>query len=337
MSPYIPAMKWVVSLWLMTLAFAAAAQKNAPLATEDIDPAALAAKITADYTTDKAKVQAIFAWIANNIDYNVRAAARNRKSGVLFEEIDDTSRILKPLNYRVSEIVLRKRTAVCDGYSRLFKTLCDFAGVRSEIIMGYARTGSKGASKFRSNHTWNAVKIDSTWHLLDVTWATGFITYRGDEFVRSYDSRYFLTAPEQFIMDHYPEDIRWTLLKSAPTLDEFRNGPFRYTGFLKNGITSYTPAKGIIEADPGDVIKFEIESERSDNFLLVDAVPYIDTSEFDVPSPGIMTKGKKAVFTYTVTDPAAEWLYVTCNGQIILRYKLVVRKPGDKIALHLQE
>jgi Uncharacterized protein involved in cytokinesis, contains TGc (transglutaminase/protease-like) domain len=30
--------------------------------------------------------------------------------------------------------------------------------------------------RFAVNHTWNSVYIDSTWYLLDVTWASGVVT-----------------------------------------------------------------------------------------------------------------------------------------------------------------
>jgi hypothetical protein len=248
------------------------------------------------------------------------------------EEADDTGYVLKPLNLRVAETVLNRRLAVCDGYARLFKVLCDYSNVPSEIIYGYARpNGSRGRGKFISNHTWNAVYLDSSWHLLDATWASGFTSYKGDEFFRAFDSRYFLTPASQFIYDHYPEDIAWTLMKDPPSQSEFNQTPFKYMGFIKTGIDSYLPSKGIIEAAMGDSIMFQVRSSMVHGLLEVSSTPPVDTIWFD--DEPVIIGGKEKKYTYVVNDPAAEWLYVTCNGRIILRYKLVIRKPENKLAI----
>ena len=56
----------------------------------------------------------------------------------------------------------------------LFKRMCNIAGLKSEIIPGYTRTeyyqvGTSGAL----DHAWNSILIDSTYYLLDATWAAG--------------------------------------------------------------------------------------------------------------------------------------------------------------------
>lgn len=295
-------------------------------------PAELVRQVTASCQTDRQKVTAIFRWITSNISYNVRAAGKNRRSPFIYDEPDDTAAILKPLNQRVAETVLRRKMAVCDGYARLFKTMCDHAGIPSEVIAGYAKTnGNTRRTKFGSNHTWNAVYIDSAWYLLDATWASGFTTYIGDEFIREYDNKYFLSSPGQFILDHYPEDIAWTLLNDPPAPGEFYAAPFRYSGFVKSGINNFRPAKGIIEAAVGDSIQFEVESTSEQGLLIVSDFPQADTIWSD--DEPVIIGGRKKRCTYTVTDPAKEWLYVTCNGRIILRYRLNIKKPDNKVAM----
>src|SRR6185503_5445561 len=263
--------------------------------------------------------------------YNVRVAGRNKDSYIYEQPDDDTGMIIKPLNLRVAETVLRRKMAVCDGYARLFKTMCDNAGIPCEVVTGYARTGWR-ASRFGSNHTWNAVYFDSAWHLLDVTWASGYTNYRGDEFTRRFDERYFLTPPELFVADHYPEDVRWTLLKEAPVLNEFNRAPLRYIGYIKTGIHSYSPERGIIEASIGDSIRFEADASVSQGLLeVVSGTQPIDTIwNDDEPVPVI---GKKKKVTYKITEQSGEWLYVVCNGYCILRYRLNIRKPENKTAL----
>ena len=81
------------------------------------------------------------------------------------------------LDERVARIVLKRKQTVCAGYARLFKTLCDFAGIKSEIITGYAKTNLMSSRQFKCNHNWNAVLIDSNWYLLDATWASGYLKF----------------------------------------------------------------------------------------------------------------------------------------------------------------
>lgn len=296
---------------------------------QDGEAARLLTQITTPYQTDKEKVTAIFRWITSNISYNVRAWNR-RNEAAANEATDDTARVLKPLNLRVAETVLDRRVAVCDGYARLFKVLCDYANIPSEIIYGYARPNGMRSRKFSSNHTWNAVYLDSAWHLLDATWSSGYTNYRGDEFIQSFDHRYFLAPPAQFIYDHYPEDVAWTLMDDPPSQAEFNQTPFRYMGFVKTGIDSYSPSKGVIEANLGDSIRFQVKAATVYGILEVSSTPPVDTIWFD--DEPVVIGGREKSCTYVVDDAAAQWLYVTCNGRVILRYKLVIRRPENKIA-----
>lgn len=293
----------------------------------ELTPASLSAELTAKCTNDMEKMKAIFQWIIDNISYNVIAISRNKNPYLIYEEPDDTSRVLKPLNERVAETILRRRTAVCDGYARLFKSLCDHAGIHSEVITGYARAGG-GRAKFGSNHKWNAVLIDSSWYLLDATWASGYIS-RGSEFIKFYDPRYFMPSPREFIYDHYPEDVKWTLLKEPPTLSEFSHTPFHYMGFLKEKVTSYLPAKGLIEAAIGDTLKFVVEVSGDRNDLYVSAYPPV---EFDDDEPPPMTGKRRVGCTYIVTSDPTGWLYVICNGEAVLRYKLNIKGTDNGTA-----
>ncbi|MFI5128734.1 MAG: transglutaminase domain-containing protein [Chitinophagales bacterium] len=334
-------MKWICFLIISFCFFSAQAQRNdIPVrffideSVRDYDsstPALLTTEIAGPPQTDRQKVTSIFRWITDNISYNVKVRGVNRDTYTYEQPDDDTGMIIKPLNLRVAETVLRRKKAVCDGYARLFKTMCDHAGIPCEVVTGYARTGWR-QTKFSSNHTWNAVYFDSAWHLLDVTWASGYINYRGDEFTQRYDDRYFLTPPAQFVQDHYPEDVRWTLLKEAPVLNEFNRSPLRYIGYIKTGIHSYSPANGIIEASIGDSIRFEANTSVSQGLLeIVTGTQPVDTIwNDDEPVPII---GKKKAVTYRITENSGDWLYVICNGYCILRYKLNIRRPENKMAL----
>ena len=286
----------------------------------------LAKQLTALGSTDKERVRAIFRWITLNIDYNVRPVTRKKNTPSLFyEEPDDSNAALPPLNERVARKVLYKGVAFCDGYSRLFKTLCDHAGIKAEIIYGYARTNNN--RRFGVNHTWNAVYLDSAWHLLDVTWASGFLSF-ANEYVRHYNDFYFLTPPDQFIRDHYPEDPQWTLLDNPPVYREYNQSPFRYSGFTKAGINNYFPSKGIIDVAIGDTILIELKARREISNFFVSQTPVVDSTGTETYASKII--GEKLSFKYNITSATGEWLYVFCNDELAMRYKLNIKRNTAK-------
>jgi transglutaminase/protease-like cytokinesis protein 3 len=304
---------------------------------EEASPAALAQLVTANDTTAIQKVKSIFRWVTDNIAYNVKSfqnRTRISANDYWLEEDDDTSAVLKPLNERVAERVLKRRTAVCDGYARLFKILCDNAGIPCEIVTGYGRTNiNRIGARFISNHKWNAVLIDSGWYLLDATWASGYINYR-DEFEKEFNGRYFLASPEEFINDHYPEDPRWTLLSSPPTLKEFYNTPFKTSAFNRNYVSSFSPQNGIIEAAVDDSITIEIETRYPHRNLWATDIVTADSNAIavlqccGVNKPANIIKGNKVSYTYHITSADAQWLNVIYDDELIMRYKLYIKKDS---------
>ena len=299
-------------------------------------PDSLAQKLSASYATDVEKIRSIFRWITENIAYRTRNYLGSRKGAkhLFDEEPEDT--LSASLNERIALEVLRKKEAVCDGYARLFKILCDHAGIRSEIITGYARTNmNRMGEQFKSNHRWNAVLGDCNWYLLDATWASGYITYSSDQFVKAYDDYYFMTPPKDFIRDHYPEDSRWTLLANPPTLREFYRTPFRHSAFAKYSILSFAPMKGIIEAAIGDTVNVELtmagidRREIAPDTLKEDVAILPQTHSSDFLSPTVGNDRGKISYRYPITTNNVEWLNIMYNDDIILRYKLNIRKNKD--------
>ena len=329
-------MRWLVRLLFAFLPISSFAQDSYSFAKKPeyvLTPDSLARMLTNDYKTDRDKVSSIFRWITENITYNVRPFynANHPPAKNLYD--DDDTGALKPLSERVAIDVLKRRIALCDGYARLFKTLCDYAGIKSEVISGYA-DGGMGHSrlKFASNHRWNAVYLDSAWHLLDVTWASGYVTYSSNDFIQNYNTHYFLTPADEFVHDHYPEELQWTLLQRPPAIREFRYSPFKLNAFIKNKIESYKPESGIINALPGDTIQIELETGSDEKRLYVTDTPYVDSAVIaavtlsDSSQQKYTVIGKRVFCKYIVTSPDVEWLHVILNDEVILRYKLNIKK-----------
>jgi transglutaminase/protease-like cytokinesis protein 3 len=289
----------------------------------------LAKKLTTSYQTELEKTRAIFSWIAQHISYNtgIFNSGRSYRPIKFVLDPDDTVSSKSAVE-QTAEKVFRRRIAVCDGYAKLFKTLCDYAGVESEVILGYGKCYLEKDAKFRTNHTWNAVKIDSNWYLLDVTWASGFVNY-SNEFVQHIDDSYFLTPPQQFILDHYPEDLKWVLLEHPPTLREFHFSPFKYKSFIKYGIASASPANGTIEAFIGDTLQIELKLKDPTKDSLIASDPLFDSTIIQLSPASVFLKptisNNKAVYIYVVQSNDVEWIHLLYNDDPVLRYKLIVK------------
>lgn len=335
-------MKLVCSLILFLISFHAFSQRKTvsfaviDSRASDIDantPDTLSWLLTAAYTTEIEKVRSIFYWITDHIAYNTIRfqpyPVTYTDDGYESEYDEDT--ILKPLDERVARIVLKRRHSLCDGYARLFKTLCDYAGIKSEVITGYARTNI-GSSQFRCNHKWNAVMIDSNWYLLDATWASGYLSYTGNTFIKDFNNNYFLTPPKYFIHDHYPDNIRWTLLDNPPTLSEFNRSPFKQPAFNYK-IVSYTPSRGVIHASVGDTVTIVLETIDTKKHLSLSDKPSLDSADLAFADSAVkanksyIIKGDKVSAKYIVENENAQWLQVIYNGDVVLRYKLNIKKP----------
>lgn len=298
--------------------------------------------LTKSYTTDLEKVHSIFYWITDNISYNT---IRYQPQPVAYiddgiESANDNDSVLKCLDERVAEIVLKRRYALCDGYARLFKALCNYAGIKSEVITGYARTGF-GGRQFRCNHKWNAVMIDSNWYLLDGTWASGYLDFSGRTFIKNYNGSYFLSSPKYFVQDHYPGDIKWTLLNDAPVIAEFNRSPFKQPAFNYK-IKSYLPQRGVINATVGDTIKISLQTidEKKQLSLLdinsVDSLTIAFADSCAKTNKSFIIKDDEVMTDYIVTSEEAHWLQVIYNGAVVLRYKLNIKKESYPV-VHIKD
>ena len=311
-------------------------------AYKETDPARLSFLLTKSCSTQTEKVKAIFYWITDNIAY-YRPVAKNQKTknkAIFFEQEELDDKALPSLTDRVATKVLQEKTAVCEGYARLFKSLCEHAGIRAEIITGYACTdANKAHANFRSNHSWNAVYIDSSWFLLDVTWASGYIAMPSGDFVKHYDSEYFLGSPATFIQHHYPDDIRWSLLPETPILGEFRYMPFRQRSYSKYFFKSYFPSKGTIEAVVGDTIRIELQLDpaRHDMAVSPDSLSELivqqATSSYVCIKPAAI-RGGRATYDFPVSNENTQWLYILYNEDVVLRYRLNIRRTKESMALN---
>ncbi len=192
----------------------------------------LASYLTESAKNDREKARAIYRWIAANIGYNVQVFF---KGGVAATAVDD---------------VLKSGKSVCFGYSNLFLALAEEAGLQAVSITGYGKGyGYRPGDNFSgpSSHAWNAVMINGSWYLVDCTWGAGYVGGNG-EYVEDFDDHYFMTPPDQFIYEHYPDDSYWQLLDRPISLQEFERLPYLESDFFNIGLELAGSINNTVEA-----------------------------------------------------------------------------------------
>ncbi|MGZ3863588.1 MAG: transglutaminase domain-containing protein [Bacteroidia bacterium] len=167
------------------------------------------------FVTTETKVRAYYTWIALNIYYDmgrIQEMSDSKRFGIRgFESTTQNP-----------DTVLARKFAVCEGFSKVMDRLCKASDIPSQMVVGYTKT-SDGEVVQEMMHAWNAVKIDTAWGLLDVTWSNGYIDSK-HVYNKRFSSQYFLTPPKEFLKDHLPLDPMWQLLQYPVSKKYFTDG-----------------------------------------------------------------------------------------------------------------
>lgn len=214
----------------------------------EADLISLIDKIRQEFKTDAERVRAAYYWVTENIAYDVKGL---ESGDMTFDAID----------------VIKKKKAVCAGYTDLMNYFFRKLGLEYEYVKGVARVWASDfflePGKMQTDHAWNAVKIDNQWKLIDATWASGYVNSNG--FTKKREDEYYLADPYFFIYQHLPDDTRWQLLKDTVITEEtFCNWPLVTSDFLKAGI-SITPFYKKITGEEGQSVEFRFTSTREIN------------------------------------------------------------------------
>ena len=121
--------------------------------------AKLTANVTKDMSSEEDKVLAIHEWVTHQLKW---------KNSKAYET-----------SYKTVKKALFKRKGPASSYVILFDEMCKFAKIESEIVRGnvtpeYSVNYDPKAYEI-SNHSWNAVKINGSWFVIDVTFDAGYI------------------------------------------------------------------------------------------------------------------------------------------------------------------
>lgn len=290
------------------------------------NPKQLANQINSDFSTELSKAQAIYYWIIFNVTYDVNNVeeSRNRFKYTYKNEKQRLKKAAKA-QHRTAKYVIKHKVAICDGYAKLFKTLCDLTNLKSAIISGTSKTEKQqiGHGPYRNSlHAWNAVVINYKWYLVDATWGAGSVT-RGI-FKKKFTNLYFMTPPELFFLQHYPSDEKWLLVEK--TKNDFAKLPLYFPYYLKSNLEIISPRNGIIKLNSNEKICIKIKKNSERNSFSYS----FDKDKF---SQSFLSESKKRYVILKVPSlpSKVKYLNIFCNGRQIVAYKIKITEANENV------
>lgn len=221
----------------------------------------LAKLISEDFSSDKNRVKAAFYWITHNIRYDLAAFYNPKNKRVGFRYKNETERLQKIQEIKdniVSE-TLQNRKAVCEGYAQTLAKICTILNIENEVIKGYIRNSSRDINKpqQRSNHAWNAVKLNNKWQYIDATWAAGAVVNKRWQPI--FNAYYYNIPIKNYFKTHFPEDKLWQLRVGRISLTDFYNQPIYSRTALNSVVEIVSPKKGVLPVN-NNTINIELKN-----------------------------------------------------------------------------
>ncbi|MBM1106088.1 hypothetical protein JQC67_08075 [Aurantibacter crassamenti] len=289
----------------------------------------LSHKLTKDLKLDVEKFRSIYTWVCMNIENDYSSYLRTtKKRKKLAKDRDALLEWNKNHVPKVLNKLVKERKTACTGYAFLLRELADLAGLNCKIIDGFGRTATLTLdANSLPNHSWNAIELNGKWYLCDPTWSAGRIILEedGPQFESNYFDGYFLADPRVFVKNHYPLELKWTLLNKPPSFNEYIKGPIVYKEAFNPQIIPLTPEHMRFETVKNKTVVFTIESidgEIADNVQL-----QIDAGNGNRSTiPKITTEQNKLLLDHVFTKTGVFDVHIQVADAIIATYVVKVKR-----------
>lgn len=218
----------------------------------------LSLKLTTPFTSEYDKYRAIFHWVCSNIrsDYQLYVKVKQMRKRYQSDPVALAVWNQK-FSHELYEQLRKKRSTVCTGYAYLIRTLAKHAGIRCEMVDGYARNSQSNlGGPGIANHTWNAVRLDSTWYLSDATWASGQVYGPEGFYIPHFEELYFLVTPDSFARSHYPLDTAQLFHSNKQSLMDFLHAPLVYAANYEYGLEPVSHPLFFLMVEKGEAVQF---------------------------------------------------------------------------------
>ncbi|PWU04912.1 MAG: hypothetical protein C5B52_00580 [Bacteroidetes bacterium] len=318
---------WLVlaGLCVSTLAYEQSADKYAAVdqfisalhlpASNRSDLNRITDSISKTFQSDEFRARAAFKWVTEHIGYD----CGNYSDSLL--------------NRNSIEAILKSKKSLCSGFSNILVYMCRELKIECVNINGYAKTSGRDlfvhADSMKNNHTWNAIKINNEWKLVDPTWASGYSDENCSTVVKEFAGNYFFMSPDKMILTHYPADSNWQLLDHKISKDEFLAQPVIHDAYYNNEISSFSPATGVIESTLNGLILFKFKSNK-----ILDKIGFWSPDKSIPQEWGSLRKdGDEYVYYYYVKTKSDFMLNISINGgRTTLIYQVKVKSKKDRPA-----
>jgi hypothetical protein len=255
--------------------------------------------ITKNYEKDIEKVRAIYIWITNNIQFDLKKQENPPKREKLnCNSIPDCEQQLKEQIDEEIRKTLLKQQGIAEDYARLFARMLDLSNVEGGYISGALKIHTNAIEREprAGNHAWNWAKIDGNVYLFDATLGTGFFDFKFENFTTSYNELYFMVRPEKMILTHFPQEAKDQYKYPITPKEEFATYPvFENKAKLLDNI-EIAPKTGTIKfTDANNKIEFKVKFDKEvvEAFIMPDGAT----------SPTDMYKNDEGYFFYTYEVP----------------------------------
>lgn len=284
----------------------------------------LSERIMDDFNNDYNRAAAIYVWMASQIKYDAKAFFSGRvQRSAQFSYRNEAEKIQKERQLRdeLAEATLKKKKAVCQGYSELYRLLCEACGIQCAVISGYSRTGINDIGKIRSepDHAWNAIRINDKWLFVDATWGAGHVDFKSRKFVPSFTSAFFAVPSTVFAYNHFPEDPQWNFTEL--TLISFSEQPLFYHTFFNKGIELLSPLNGELKQKNNGRIEIKLRKTGDGKHTFhyaFQGMEYMKDSQWQ-------QRGEVITLLIDVNGYRSDFLDIIIDGETVMTYKLELR------------
>ncbi|CAD5211670.1 unnamed protein product [Bursaphelenchus okinawaensis] len=267
--------------------------------------------LTINARSDVDKARAIYRWIT----------VKNLNVMVFDNELDkDTPMgLLRGIKYGT------------ESYHVLFKRLCSYAGLHCVVIKGYSKSaGYQPGLRFEDNrfrNTWNAVYLDGSWRFVQCNWGARHLVnakegqkpaQNGDNSLRyEYDDHYFMTDPEEFIYEFFPNDSAWQLLPRPLSLPQFEQLPFVRSLFFRYGLRfNDQRLSSVIQADESGAatITIDMDKESANTLIFHYNLRFYDSDQSEIDGYNL----KRFVMQSSTSDSVVFRIHVPTTRPLLL-------------------
>jgi transglutaminase/protease-like cytokinesis protein 3 len=285
-------------------------------------PEKLAERIQKDFTSEHDKARAIYSWIALNLNYDLKTYLDppEPKTFTSKNELENAKQI-QLAHASTTQKAFRSKKAVCEGFSLLYQQLATLSGLKCQFVTGDSKRllNDIGRKRLGSNHAWNTVQIDGKWILIDVTWGEGYFDEKRQVSVKKFTPMYFDMAPDYFYMTHFPESSMYA--GNTGNKEAFLNGPLIYNEFVDNSCEISAPFSGVVHANDGDKITFQIK-----NISRLEDLYYLNKKEEHVKIENPKEKDGQLEFQVTYNRKYGRFITFFLSNHALAAFKIVPKQ-----------